>query len=126
MKKLAQWVRRISVAVCAIALVVGIFAVNTAPATAAEVSVKMGADNGMLAFEPANITVKKGDTVKFVNNKLAPHNIVFDGAAADKSHNDMMFSAGESYSVTFDEAGEFPFYCSPHRGAGMQGKVTVQ
>ncbi|APB35153.1 plastocyanin, partial [Gloeomargarita lithophora Alchichica-D10] len=39
--------------------------------------VKMGADNGMLAFQPAKLTIKTGDTVEWLNNKLPPHNVVF-------------------------------------------------
>ena len=47
--------------------------VGVASASAATVEVKLGADSGMLAFEPSSVTIKAGDTVKFVNNKMAPH-----------------------------------------------------
>ena len=47
--------------------------------SAKTVEVKLGTDAGMLAFEPSTVTISAGDTVKFVNNKLAPHNAVFDG-----------------------------------------------
>lgn len=99
-------------------------AVNSASANTVEV--KMGADSGMLAFQPKEVTIKAGDTVKWVNNKLAPHNAVFEGAAASKSHKGLLFAPGESFEVTFDEAGEYTYYCEPHRGAGMVGKVIVQ
>ena len=46
--------------------------------SAKTVEVKLGTDAGMLAFEPSTVTISAGDTVKFVNNKLAPHNAVFD------------------------------------------------
>ena len=52
---------------------------GVASANAATVEVKLGADSGMLAFEPSSVTIKAGDTVKFVNNKMAPHNAVFEG-----------------------------------------------
>lgn len=97
----------------------------TAPANAETVEVKMGADSGMLAFQPAEVTIKAGDTVKWVNNKLAPHNVVFDGAP-ELSHKGLAFSPGESFEVTFSEPGEYNYYCEPHRGAGMNGKVIVQ
>ena len=103
------------------------------PASAETYTVKMGSDKGMLVFEPSTITVKPGDTVKWVNNKLAPHNAVFDGKvgpiAKTLSHKKLMFSPGESYETTFPAdvaAGVYPFYCEPHRGAGMGGKVIVQ
>jgi len=100
-----------------------------APAQADTVEVKMGADNGMLAFQPAKVTIKAGDTVKWVNNKLSPHNVVFDSSVkdADKlSHKGLAFSAGESFEVTFTEPGEYPYYCEPHRGAGMNGTIIVE
>ena len=104
--------------------------VAVTPANAETVEVKMGADNGMLGFQPAKVTIKAGDTIKWVNNKLAPHNVVFDSAKvknADKiSHKGLLYSPGESFEITFDEPGEYPYYCEPHRGAGMAGTVTVQ
>ena len=107
---------------------------NPAPAYAAEVKVKMGSDAGLLAFEPATITIKAGDTVTWVNNKMAPHNVIFDPAGtpggkavADKlSQTQLTFSPGESYSSTFTEPGTYKYFCAPHRGAGMVGTVIVE
>lgn len=127
MKLITQVSRSLSLALCAIALVVSSFLLVVSPASADTVTVKMGADNGMLAFEPANVTIKAGDTVKWQNNKLPPHNIVFeDKALAAKSHDQLMFSPGEAYELTFDTPGTYGYYCAPHRGAGMAGKITVQ
>lgn len=103
---------------------------SATPAFASEVTVKMGADNGMLSFVPNKVEISSGDTVKWVNNKLAPHNVVFEKAAsgdtAKFSHKQLAFSPGESFSVTFDAPGEYTYYCEPHRGAGMVGKITVK
>ena len=99
--------------------------VGVASASASTVEVKLGADSGMLAFEPSSVTIKAGDTVKFVNNKMAPHNAVFEGHD-EYSHADLAFSPGESWEETFTEAGTFDFYCEPHRGAGMVGQVIVE
>ena len=98
---------------------------NVGSAQAATVEVKLGTDAGMVAFEPSSVTISAGDTVKFVNNKLAPHNAVFDGHD-ELSHSDLAFAPGESWEETFTEAGTFDFYCEPHRGAGMVGKVIVE
>ena len=106
-------------------LVVASFFATTTNAMAATYEVKMGTDSGMLQFEPSELTVKAGDTVKWVNNKMSPHNAVFEDASV-KSHKDLVFSPGENYETTFDEAGEYSYYCEPHRGAGMVGKVIVQ
>jgi len=59
----------------ALILVLGL---GVASANAATVEVKLGTDSGMLAFEPSTVTIKAGDTVKFLNNKMAPHNAVFE------------------------------------------------
>jgi plastocyanin len=126
MKLISSVSRSLSLALCAVVLVIGSFFLAVSPAAADTVTVKMGADSGMLAFEPSTVTIKAGDTVKWVNNKLPPHNIVFEGDAANKSHDQLMFSPGESYEATFDTPGTYSYYCSPHRGAGMAGKVVVQ
>jgi plastocyanin len=106
----------------AFVLVIGM---GVASASAATVEVKLGSDSGMLAFEPSTVTIKAGDTVKFVNNKMAPHNAVFDGHD-ELSHSDLAFAPGESWEETFSTAGSYDFYCEPHRGAGMVGKVIVE
>ncbi len=117
--------RKISLLLSALVLVVSTFFLSVAPAAANTVEVKMGSDNGMLKFVPETVTIKEGDTVKWDNNKMSPHNVVFENAT-DKSHKNLVFSPGEGYESTFNEAGEYSYYCEPHRGAGMVGKVIVQ
>lgn len=137
MKFTARIFRSLSLGIAAIALVVGSLTIAAAPAAAADYEVKMGSDSGLLVFEPANLTVKAGDTVTWVNNKMAPHNVIFDDSsipggkdlATKVSHSQLTFAPGESYSTTFTAdmpAGEYTYYCAPHRGAGMVGKITVE
>jgi plastocyanin len=117
----------LSVSIALIAIV-GLFS-NIAPATAAEITVKMGADNGMLAFVPNVVEIAAGDSVTWSNNKLSPHNVVFEKGPGDVSafsHKALAFSPGETFSQTFSEAGEYTYYCEPHRGAGMVGKIVVK
>lgn len=104
------------------------------PAFAAETKeVKMGSDSGLLAFIPAKVTICKGDTITWINNKAGPHNVVFDedaipaGVSQEKiSMNDeQLGEEGETFTRTFDTAGDYAYYCDPHRGAGMNGAVTV-
>ncbi len=122
--------KKLGLVLSTLLFVIASFCVVVTPANAKTVEVKMGADNGMLGFQPAKVSIKAGDTVKWVNNKLPPHNVVFDGAKvknADKiSHKALLFSPGESFEITFDEPGEYPYYCEPHRGAGMVGTVIVE
>ena len=113
--------RSLLAACFALLLVLGI---NIPSAQASTVEVKLGTDDGMLAFAPSTVTISAGDSIKFVNNKLAPHNAVFDGNE-ELSHPDLAFAPGESWTKTFASAGTYEFYCEPHRGAGMVGKVVV-
>lgn len=138
MKLIAQISRSLSLTFFTVLLVVGSFFAVVSPAAAETITVKMGSDSGMLMFEPANVTVHTGDTVKWVNNKLPPHNIMFDEKQvpnADKelatklSHSQLLFSPGESYEIAFTgdlPVGSYTYYCAPHRGAGMVGKITVE
>lgn len=41
-------------------------------------NVKLGADGGGLAFDPATVTIKAGESVTWTNNVGFPHNVVFD------------------------------------------------
>lgn len=110
------------------------FAFIATSVSAETYTVKMGSDSGELKFVPDTVTIKLGDTVKWVNNKLSPHNAVFDSSKVDAdlakslSHKSLLFSPGESYETTFKDVapGEYPYYCEPHRGAGMVGKVIVE
>jgi len=92
-----------------------------APAWAVDVT--MGS-NGNLIFEPNDITISAGDTVHFVNGMLPPHNIIVEGRA-DLSRESLMFSPGESQDIIFADAGDYDFFCGPHQGAGMVGKIHV-
>ncbi|PSP19437.1 MAG: plastocyanin [Cyanobacteria bacterium QS_8_64_29] len=113
------------------------FALSALPASAAMYEVKMGSDTGQLKYVPETLTVEPGDTVSFVMNQIPPHNVVFDAGqipgdnalASQLSEEQLLFSPGESYKVTFPEdapAGEYNYYCQPHRGAGMSGKIVVE
>ena len=92
--------------------------------TSKVVEIKLGTDEG-LVFEPSQVTISVGDTVKFVNNKFAPHNIVFVGHP-ELSHYDLLFAPGDFVQSTFTEAGTYEFYCQLHLGAGMVGKIIVE
>lgn len=100
----------------------------------AATEVKLGSDDGGLAFVPKEISVPAGETIVFKNNAGFPHNVIFDedeipsGVDASKismSEEDLLNAPGETYSVTLTEKGSYSFYCSPHQGAGMVGKIIV-
>jgi plastocyanin len=105
-----------------------------APAFAAETKkVKMGSDSGQLVFLPDEIKICKGDSVTWVNNKGGPHNVVFDEEAIPSGVNQEKISMdtqlaeeGETFTMKFDVAGEYGYYCEPHRGAGMGATLVVE
>lgn len=124
--------KKLGLLLSTVLLVITSFFLTANPAAAETYEVKMGSDNGMLQFVPSTLNIKSGDTVKWVNNKMSPHNVVFDSSkvsddlASKSSHKSLAFSPGESFTSTFDEPGEYPYYCEPHRGAGMVGKIVVE
>ena len=138
MRLIASTLRRLGLAALTMLLIVSSFAAFAPSAAAETYTVKLGSDKGMLAFEPAKLSVQPGDTIKWVNNKVPPHNVVFDAAqnpaksadlAKTLSHKQLVMSPGQEFTTTIPAdapAGEYTFYCEPHRGAGMVGKVIVE
>ncbi|XP_008806153.1 plastocyanin [Phoenix dactylifera] len=98
------------------------------------IDVLLGGSDGSLAFVPSDFSVAPGETIVFKNNAGFPHNVVFDedeipsgvdASAISMSDEDLLNAPGETYTVTLKEKGTYTFYCTPHQGAGMVGKVTV-
>ena len=118
-KNLNTWMNRF---VAWLIVFVSFFALSF-KAYAAEI--QMGSE-GMLVFEPCELTVAVGESVTFVNNELPPHNVMFDEPYQEMSHSDLAFTAGESFDVVFDTAGDYYFQCDPHAGAGMKGVIHVE
>jgi len=96
--------------------------------------VLLGGGDGSLVFVPSEFSIASGEKIVFKNNAGFPHNVIFDedevpsGVDAGKismAEEDLLNAPGETYSVTLDTKGTYSFYCSPHQGAGMVGKVTV-
>ena len=79
------------------------------------------------SFEPAEIKVKKGDSVKIIfKNADGMHDFVIDEFNAKTEQ----IKGGEQAEVTFiaDKAGSFEYYCSvgKHRQMGMKGTLIVE
>jgi|TARA_B100002019_G_scaffold62162_1_gene53283 plastocyanin len=94
----------------------------SAPAWA--VDVQMGYD-GNLIFEPSDVTISAGDSVHFVNNMLPPHNVIVEGRP-DLAHESLAMLPGEEFDITFNDPGDYTYWCAPHKGAGMIGTVHVE
>ncbi|TAF09669.1 MAG: plastocyanin [Nostocales cyanobacterium] len=137
MKLIAASWRRLALSVLTVLLVVSSFAVFTPTASAETYQIKLGSDKGLLQFQPTKLIVKAGDSIEWVNNKVPPHNVVFDSVknptkdadlAKSLSHGKLLLNPGQKVITTFPAdapAGTYVYYCQPHRGAGMVGKIVV-
>jgi plastocyanin len=76
-------------------------------------------------FNPKDVIVPVGATVIWVNQDGAPHTATADDGKLFKSD---LLSRGQQFKHTFDQIGEFPYYCELHGSAGgvdMAGKIKV-
>ncbi|AJF62526.1 MAG: Blue (Type 1) copper protein [archaeon GW2011_AR20] len=73
------------------------------------------------AFSPAELTVKVGDTVTWVNEDSVKHTVTSDSGSELSSP---LFAKSETYSHTFNTPGTFAYHCNVH--PDMTGKVIVQ
>jgi len=120
-------------------------AATAAPITGTTHTVNMVGDAKGYRFEPANVTVKQGDGIKFVVVSGGPHNVAFDPATipgdvksqldanmgTDKMgelSSNMKMNPGESVTISFGKIkpGQYPYHCVPHLALGMKGVITVQ
>jgi plastocyanin len=70
-----------------------------------------------IAFNPKSVTVKVGQTVKWVNEDDVPHNVVGGPLKSDT------FNKGGSYEYTPKKAETISYVCTIH--PGMKGTLTV-
>jgi plastocyanin len=91
------------------------------PATIPENStvVKIIANAGGNSFNPNPVEVKVGETVTWINDDSGRHTVT----SKDGVFESELMGQGQSFSFTFDEAGEYSYFCSPH--PGMTGTVVV-
>ena len=106
--------------------------------------VRMTMSGTTARFEPATLTIHRGDRVRFVVASGAPHNVSFDPAKlpADVRRaltaampnpiqplsGPLLLNAGDSYTISFAgvKPGRYEFFCLPHVGMAMKGTVVVR
>lgn len=71
------------------------------------------------AYKPATIAINVGDTVTWTNLDGAPHTV----SADDDSFNSDTLGQNDTFSHTFNTAGEFSYICDIH--PSMMASVTV-
>lgn len=74
-------------------------------------------------YAPEKMTVKKGTTVTWKNFDNTKHNVVFDDESAGEVEGGKLIGNGEEVSFTFNEVGDFSYFCEPH--PYMKASVTV-
>ena len=72
-----------------------------------------------LAFSPAEITIKPGDTVEWVNADFIDHTATAKGGPWD-----VLIGAGKTARLQFNKAGMSKYYCRFH--PDMTGVVHVR
>ena len=87
-------------------------------ATATEAAVRVSLKD--FKFIPRDVTVKRGDTITWVNDDTVQHNAVAEGEGPKSE----LFNQGESYSWTAEKSGKIPYVCTIH--PGMEGTITVE
>ncbi len=73
------------------------------------------------AFSIANVTVKKGEALTFLNDDTVPHNIM--SASKGNEFNLGSQAPGSSTDVTFKEVGDVSVICAIHPRMKMIVKV---
>jgi|APHM01.1.fsa_nt_gi halocyanin domain len=87
-----------------------------------EVTIQVGADDG-LVFSPAAVAVSSGTDVVFEwTGQGGSHNVKADDESFDSG---LESEQGFTFTETFDEQGIYKYICSPHLSLGMKGAVTV-
>ena len=106
--------------------------------------VKMVGDASGYKYDPATLTIKEGDAVKYTVTSGPPHNVSFypdsipAGAQAQLNANmqstmspltsPLFNNIGESYTISFKGVpkGTYKYFCTPHQALGMHAQLTVQ
>lgn len=119
-------------------------AVAAAPVTGTIHDVKMIGDAKGYRFEPAAITIKEGDGIRYTNVSGGPHDVAFDPAlipAAVKPQlmanmpdqmgelaGKLLVTPNETYTISFAKIppGTYEAHCTPHLAMNMKQAITVQ
>ncbi|HVI43199.1 MAG TPA: cupredoxin family copper-binding protein [Anaerovoracaceae bacterium] len=112
--------RQLFISLLIVTLIIGISgcgaAKNEAPSTPAPDKNTVIIEN--YKFQPAEITIKSGDTITWINKDSMKH------TATGDSFDSGLLGKDESFQQQFDEIGTFDYHCTPH--PYMKGKVIVE
>ena len=81
-----------------------------------------------LNFDPESFEISVGDTVLW-EWESSGHNIAVESQPSDADwpgeDEESGYKNGHTHSYSFEVAGEYEYYCQPHRSSGMVGNFTV-
>lgn len=103
---------------------------TASPTPTADQTVVVGPE-GTFTFDPSSFTIAAGDTVRWEWDSSG-HNVKPSSTPADATWSgtpggeNETYDAGYTYRYTFDVAGDYEYYCAPHRSLGMTGSFTVE
>ena len=82
-----------------------------------------------IAFDPMKITIQVGESVTWTNQDLVPHTVT-SGNPGDADLGSIFQSAllsqGGTFTHTFNDAGEFVYFCETHPGTMRDAMVIVE
>jgi len=123
------WMAGVAAIALVTALAVGCFSEHRAPTASSGVcSVELGeAFPGStvvvirsFAFEPAEVRVRAGERITWINCDQEPHTSTQDNGAWASP----LLAAGQVFTQTFATVGQFDYHCEPH--PFMTGRVVVE
>ncbi len=83
-----------------------------------------GCDETNECFIPFNVSVSAGEEITWSNDDTAPHTVTSGlPGSPDAIFDSGMMMAGDTFSVTLDESGEYPYFCMVH--PWMIGNISV-
>ena len=71
-------------------------------------------------YTPNTVTIARGEAVTWTNNDRMTHQVAWRALELDDSP---LIEPGESFTMTFERAGEYPYFCGPH--PWMTGTVVA-
>lgn len=111
-----------------LSVLAGLLVVWIQPSAATAETHEIGMKDRRFATE--TLTIKVGDTVKWVNSDHEPHQVVSgqdmeDPRLGDPINADLIL-IGDSFSHTFEKPGRYPYMCFIHWAkATLKGKVAM-
>ena len=76
-------------------------------------------------FLPVDITVRVGETVRFIWTGDIPHTSTSDATSGPDSWDSGLLSKGDTFDIIIQTPGSHPYYCIPHGGPGGIGQSGV-